>query len=110
MSLRCRARANGLGTIDPHLQDTLANFSILGNVYEPLVQTDAALQPKPDLAERWESPDPLTWVFSLRKACASTTGSCSTPATSSTACAACSPTLRSTRASTSGTEQGHGAR
>src|SRR4051794_38398577 len=58
---------NGIETIDPHLQDTLANFSILGNVYESLVQTDAALQVKPGLAERWESPDPLTWVFSLRK-------------------------------------------
>jgi peptide/nickel transport system substrate-binding protein len=54
-------------TLDPHEQDTLSTFSILGNVYEPLVEADATLRLQPGLAERWESPDPLTWVFPLRR-------------------------------------------
>lgn len=55
-------------TLDPHAQDTLSNFAILGNVYEALVSSDATLQLEPGLAERWESPDRLTWLFKLRAA------------------------------------------
>src|SRR5206468_7312275 len=35
------------------------------NVYEPLVDLDADLAAAPGLADSWENPDELTWVFRL---------------------------------------------
>ena len=60
------AAPHQLISLDPHSQDTLSTFAILGNVYEGLVGSDAELRVRPALAERWESPDPLTWLFRLR--------------------------------------------
>ncbi len=40
--------------------------AILCNVYEGLVAFDARMRVVPALAERWESPDELTWRFFLR--------------------------------------------
>jgi peptide/nickel transport system substrate-binding protein len=53
-------------TLDPHLEDTVANFALHANVYDPLVATDGSLRIQPALADRWETPDPNTWVFHLR--------------------------------------------
>lgn len=55
-----------LTSLDPHAANTVSNYSVLSNVYEPLVATDADLKVQPALAERWENPDPLTWVLHLR--------------------------------------------
>jgi peptide/nickel transport system substrate-binding protein len=41
--------------------------SVLGNVYEPLVNLDPVLGLEPALAETWENPDELTWTFRLRE-------------------------------------------
>jgi peptide/nickel transport system substrate-binding protein len=60
------AAPHQLITLDPHSQDTLSTWAILGNVYEGLVASDGELRVRPGLAERWESPDPLTWLFRLR--------------------------------------------
>lgn len=62
------AVAHQIDTLDPHAVDRLSAFSILSNVYEPLVVTDAEMRMRPALAERWESPDPLTWIFHIRPA------------------------------------------
>jgi peptide/nickel transport system substrate-binding protein len=53
-------------TLDPHKKDALISIGVLGNVYEPLVFTDPGLSVRPVLAQRWENPDPSTWVFRLR--------------------------------------------
>ena len=53
--------------LDPHAKNQLAAFSIVSQIYEPLVTTDASMQIQPCLASRWESPDPSTWVFHLRE-------------------------------------------
>jgi len=56
-----------LDTLDPHARDWAGSMAIAANFYEPLVTTDASMQLKPALAASWESPDPLTWIFHLRK-------------------------------------------
>ncbi len=55
-----------LDTLDPASRNRLSDFSLLSNLYEPLVVTDANLSPRPALALRWSNPDPLTWRFELR--------------------------------------------
>jgi peptide/nickel transport system substrate-binding protein len=55
-----------VSTLDPHAEDRVTNFALLANLYEPLVTTDAEMAIRPCLAEKWESPDPLTWIFYLR--------------------------------------------
>jgi ABC-type transport system substrate-binding protein len=42
-------------------------LSVLGNVYESLVDLDPTLQLRPGLAESWYTSDETTWVFRLRK-------------------------------------------
>jgi peptide/nickel transport system substrate-binding protein len=55
-----------LDTLDPHARNRLSEFAVLSNVYEPLVTTDATMSIRPCLAERWDNPDLVTWVFHLR--------------------------------------------
>jgi peptide/nickel transport system substrate-binding protein len=55
-----------LTTLDPHARDKIGTFSILSNIYEPLVTLDRELRVVPCLAQSWENPDPSTWVFRLR--------------------------------------------
>jgi peptide/nickel transport system substrate-binding protein len=55
-----------LATLDPHADDKLSHAAVLTNIYEPIVATDADLRVRPCLAQSWESPDPVTWVFRLR--------------------------------------------
>ena len=54
-------------TLDPHAAFTLSNLAILLNSYETLVSTDAEMHLVPCLAERWENPDQVTWIFHLRR-------------------------------------------
>lgn len=56
-----------LDTLDPHARDLVGQAAISQNLYEGLVAKDGQLAVHPALAERWISPDPLTWVFSLRR-------------------------------------------
>ncbi len=55
-----------LDSLDPGERNRLSDFSLLSNLYEPLVVTDANLSPRPALATRWRNPDALTWLFELR--------------------------------------------
>ncbi len=55
-----------LDSLDPGAKNRLSDFSLLSNLYEPLVATDADLSARPALAVRWRNPDALTWVFELR--------------------------------------------
>lgn len=52
--------------LDPHARNQLAAFSVVSQIFEPLVTTDASMQLQPCLASRWENPDPSTWVFHIR--------------------------------------------
>lgn len=61
------AASFGLRSLDPHAENTFGPFQVLANVYEGLVAFDGQLRVRPALAASWESPDPTTWVFHLRK-------------------------------------------
>lgn len=53
-------------TLDPHARNTISDFAVASNFYEPLVRTDAALKIRPALAKSWQNPDLLTWIFDLQ--------------------------------------------
>jgi peptide/nickel transport system substrate-binding protein len=53
-------------SLDPHLKNEVLTFSILQNVYDPLVAFDDQLRVQPALATSWENPNDLTWRFHLR--------------------------------------------
>ena len=54
-------------SLDPNAEVEHVTDSVLSNVYEPLVDLDEGLQPRPVLAESWEHPQPERWRFRLRK-------------------------------------------
>jgi len=54
--------------LDPHSTSLTATNHIVEHIYGRLVTIDAALTPKPDVAESWDiSPDGLVYTFKLRK-------------------------------------------
>ncbi|MBL8345785.1 MAG: ABC transporter substrate-binding protein [Rubrivivax sp.] len=56
------------GVLTAHLSTDTSAVMIASNVFNGLVTADFALQPKPELAERWEiSPDERTYTFHLVK-------------------------------------------
>jgi peptide/nickel transport system substrate-binding protein len=59
-----QADCNGL---DPHKITDVYSGTILRQLYNGLVQPDENFVFQPDLAESWENPDDLTWIFKLRK-------------------------------------------
>src|SRR5262245_14687578 len=76
---RARAQAKPGGTltfastalppsIEPHMQGLDIWQRRKPLLYENLVWIDYALEPKPELAERWEQKSPTEYVFHLRRA------------------------------------------
>ncbi|MCL5046891.1 MAG: ABC transporter substrate-binding protein [Actinobacteria bacterium] len=55
------------GTADPRLARDSSAFRITDLVFDGLVRLDANLVPQASLAEKWDNPDPTTWIFYLRK-------------------------------------------
>ena len=55
------------GTMDPRLQNDTSAANINDLVYNGLIYNDENLKAQPDLAEKWENPDPTHWIFYLRK-------------------------------------------
>jgi ABC-type transport system substrate-binding protein len=54
--------------IDPHVSAGLQAYRVVGNIFNSLLTTDAALNFVPDLAESWEIlEDSKVYVFHLRK-------------------------------------------
>ncbi|HEX9205229.1 MAG TPA: ABC transporter substrate-binding protein [Candidatus Deferrimicrobiaceae bacterium] len=53
-------------SLDPRVATDAYGEQILQMTHASLVRRDAAGNPVPDLAERWETPDPRTYVFRLR--------------------------------------------
>jgi peptide/nickel transport system substrate-binding protein len=54
-------------SLDPNAEVEQLTDAVLSNVYEPLVDLDEGLKPRPVLAESWEHPQPERWRFRLRK-------------------------------------------
>ena len=54
------------GTLDPRLtRDTTAYRTPTSSIPASCI-SPPTLEPKPDLAESWQTPDPKTWTFKLR--------------------------------------------
>lgn len=51
--------------LDPAMVTAASSFDLIAAVYETLVVFDEDGQPQPWLAESWETPDDLTYVFTL---------------------------------------------
>ena len=54
-------------TFIPHRLPEIITLSVQSNIFEGLVEYDPSLKVVPLLAENWETPDELTWVFPLRQ-------------------------------------------
>jgi len=55
-----------LDSLDPHASSTVAAFTVLGNIYDPLAFSSAGQALRPGLAQTWSNPEPLSWIFELR--------------------------------------------
>ena len=55
-------------SVDPLINNNVADLMRITTLYEKLVELDNGFQPKPVLAESWESnPDGSVWTIHLRK-------------------------------------------
>ncbi|MGH9745504.1 MAG: ABC transporter substrate-binding protein [Candidatus Acidiferrales bacterium] len=52
--------------LDPRIATDAVSQHLDGLIFDSLLAHDAQMNIVPDLAERWETPDPLTYVFHLR--------------------------------------------
>ncbi|WP_293868854.1 ABC transporter substrate-binding protein [uncultured Alsobacter sp.] len=55
------------GTLDPRLARDTSAYRVTDLIYDGLVRLSPDLKPMPNLATKWENPDPLTWIFTLRE-------------------------------------------
>lgn len=53
-------------SLDPHQHNEILTYGVLRHVYEGLTAFDSYLRLQPALAESWQNPNDLTWVFALR--------------------------------------------
>lgn len=61
------AHDNPFLSMDPQTENDSVTWSVLGNVYDPLVEFDRDMRIVGRLAQRWENPNDYTWRFYLRK-------------------------------------------
>ena len=61
------ATASASDTLDPAKQSNQADYSRCNMLYNGLTSLDGSLTPQPALAERFDTKDAKTWVFTLRK-------------------------------------------
>src|SRR6185436_21122044 len=54
-------------TMDPHMSTSTEDRDLYYQLYSPLLALDASLKITPELAESWEQPDAVTYLFRLRK-------------------------------------------
>src|SRR5512144_2290861 len=54
-------------TMDPHMSTAAADRDVYYSIYNTLVALDPGLNVVPELAESWEQPDALGYVFHLRR-------------------------------------------
>jgi peptide/nickel transport system substrate-binding protein len=53
--------------IDPHLVSSAIDYTPMEAMFESLTTFDRNMNPVPSLAEKWDQPDPRTYVFHLRR-------------------------------------------
>ncbi|KYG90550.1 hypothetical protein A0U40_06140 [[Bacillus] sp. KCTC 13219] len=53
--------------LDTRLASDSSSKRVTEVVYNGLIRLNTNLEPTPDLAESWENPDELTWIFNLRE-------------------------------------------
>lgn len=53
--------------LDPHLSITFSTYTFTEHVYESLLRYNFKMELLPGLATSWDHPDPLTYIFHLRK-------------------------------------------
>ncbi|MEA2583291.1 MAG: peptide/nickel transport system substrate-binding protein, partial [Thermomicrobiales bacterium] len=56
----------GFTTLDPHKPGLLNDQSSHAGIWNGLFKMNDNMEVQPDLAESWENPDPLTYIFHLR--------------------------------------------
>ncbi|NLA91738.1 MAG: glutathione ABC transporter substrate-binding protein, partial [Synergistaceae bacterium] len=61
------AQVADVSSLDPQKVSDVYSANVIRQVYSNLVQVDENMEIVPDLAESWENPDDVTWVFHLRK-------------------------------------------
>ena len=61
------AQTNENATLDPLTSGFVSEREAFYNMYDSLVAIDTNLKIIPSLAESWETPDPQTYIFHLRK-------------------------------------------
>jgi len=64
-TLRFGTDAEPIG-FDPHTISAVASLRVMSQVYNTLVDVDENLNVVPELAESWEQPDDVTYIFHLR--------------------------------------------
>ena len=55
-----------VSNLDPHFATSIADITLLEQVYQHLTFIDPNNRPVPDLATKWQSSDGKTWVFTIR--------------------------------------------
>jgi len=53
--------------VDPHLVSSAIDYTPMEAMFESLTTFDRNMAPAPSLAEKWDQPDPRTYVFHLRR-------------------------------------------
>jgi peptide/nickel transport system substrate-binding protein len=53
--------------LDPAKNPAASSLRIIEKLYNGLTRMNEKMEVVPDLAEKWENPDPLTWSFTLKK-------------------------------------------
>lgn len=61
------AQVADVSSLDPHRVSDIYSANVIRQIYSNLVQVNENMEIVPDLAEKWENPDSLTWIFHLRK-------------------------------------------
>ena len=59
--------ARDIQSLDPHAQNESLTNSLNAHIYEKLTARDEQLRIIPGLATSWSQPEPLRWVFKLRR-------------------------------------------
>ncbi|NLK19491.1 MAG: glutathione ABC transporter substrate-binding protein [Synergistaceae bacterium] len=61
------AQVADVSSLDTQKVSDVYSANVIRQIYSNLVQVDENMEIVPDLAEGWDNPDDVTWVFHLRK-------------------------------------------